>query len=454
MNRRRPLVRPVTPALARLREIVRENVPAHLGTYLRHLAQASIVVGGVATAGCSSSHFPPGEELLAPQCVSGQWHALDDIQPATPHDSIARFANAGFAPPSGPLEVLGTECDTASDPTTCASTIQELSQNTYGNFLMTSDGDDVRIHATEAELLALLGPIDTASEALIRVWQAGYVITCDDTSRAGVREVVGGFEVIATRTSGGCGSPVVVERYLFMVATDGTMTELAREEIERMEDWGCEGRRPEGLQPVTAAVPVDPVGRWFASMARLEASAVDAFHGVADELRAHGAPDHLVEASRVAADDEVRHHAAMTRLARRYGAEPLPAEVVPHPVRPLYAVALENAIEGCLRETYGALAAHRQAFAATDPEVAAAMTAIAEDESRHAALSWEIAAWIEPRLTDAERAELSIARARAFSELRAEAETEPSPRLVDVAGLPDASTALALLDHLAATIFA
>jgi len=144
----------------------------------------------------------------------------------------------------------------------------------------------------------------------------------------------------------------------------------------------------------------------------------------------------------------------MSRLARRFGAEPLPAEIVPHPVRPLFAMALENAVEGCIRETYGALAAHRQAFAAADREIAVAMAEIAEDESRHAALSWEIAAWIEPLLRADEREELRIAKARAFSELRAEAETEPSAVLVEQAGVPDAETAQALLTHLADTIFA
>ncbi|MCA9607524.1 MAG: ferritin-like domain-containing protein [Myxococcales bacterium] len=419
------------------------------------MARASVVLGGVAAAGCSASHFPPSEELTAPTCVDGQWRALDGITPATSYDSIARYWVSGGGLPTGlPVEIVGTECGTATDAAICEAQVMELAQSSWGNYLITTDGDDVQRHQTEAEVLALLGPIDTADEALLRVWHAGYTIVCDDLARSGVREVVDGFEVIATQTSGGCGSPVVVTRYLFHVATDGTMTELSREEIERMEDWGCEGRRPEGLLPVEEEVPSDPLGRWFASMARLEESAVDAFHGVADELAAHGAPTVLIEASRDAAADEVEHHRAMSRLARRFGAEPLPAEIVAHPVRPLYAIALENAIEGCIRETYGALAAHRQALAAHDPRVAEEMKVIAEDESRHAALSWEIAAWIEPRLSDAERTELTIAKAWAFAELRAEAQTEPDARLVELAGVPDAQTAVALLDHLAATIFA
>jgi len=452
-RRRRPAPERRTPALEQLREIVRGNVPAHLGSYLRNLAKASVLVGGVAAAGCSSS-FPGGDELTAPTCAGSEWAPLAATNLTVEPDYVGAWSNVGFVPMGSPFDERGTRCATASDPEACEAAIQTLSMETFGRYLMTTDADEVAAHQTEEEFLAVLGDIDTPDEALLRVWYAGYAVSCDDLERSGVREVMGGYEVVATQTSGGCGAPVEISRYLFLVETDGTMTELASEVIERREDWGCEGRRPEGLQPVTGEVPTDPVGRWFASMARLEASAVDAFEGVARELEAHGAPARLIDASRIAAQDEVRHHHAMRRLAERYGARPLAADIVEHPVRDLYAIALENAVEGCIRETYGALAAHRQALAAQDPEVAAAMAEIAEDESRHAALSWEIAAWIEPRLSDAERAELALERARAFADLRTEAELSPDPRLVTLAGLPDAETAQTLLTHLADTVFA
>jgi hypothetical protein len=48
-------------------------------------------------------------------------------------------------------------------------------------------------------------------------------------------------------------------------------------------------------------------------------------------------------------------------------------------------------------ETYGASLAHHQALCARDPQVRAVMTAIAEDETRHAALSWQVAHWLELR---------------------------------------------------------
>ena len=56
------------------------------------------------------------------------------------------------------------------------------------------------------------------------------------------------------------------------------------------------------------------------------------------------------------------------------------------PRRPV-EIARENAEEGCVRETFGALLAAHQAAYACDPEVREVMTRIAGDELRHAALA-------------------------------------------------------------------
>jgi hypothetical protein len=73
-------------------------------------------------------------------------------------------------------------------------------------------------------------------------------------------------------------------------------------------------------------------------------------------------------------------------------------------------MATENAVEGCVRETFGALVAHHQAAHASDPVIASAMRTIAEDETRHAALAWAIARWADARLD--ERARVRVARRR------------------------------------------
>ncbi len=64
-------------------------------------------------------------------------------------------------------------------------------------------------------------------------------------------------------------------------------------------------------------------------------------------------------------------------------------------------------------ETYGALQAMWRGAHETDPELAAAMRAIAPDELRHAALGWTIAAWMDTKLDDLARARVRRARSEA-----------------------------------------
>ena len=58
-----------------------------------------------------------------------------------------------------------------------------------------------------------------------------------------------------------------------------------------------------------------------------------------------------------------------------------------------WGVRGENAREGCVRETFGALIAMHQAERAGDPIIRRAMRRIAEEETRHAELAWEVASW-------------------------------------------------------------
>jgi hypothetical protein len=121
--------------------------------------------------------------------------------------------------------------------------------------------------------------------------------------------------------------------------------------------------------------------------------------------------------------------------------------------RSLAAMALENAVEGCVRETFGALLATRQARTARDPEIRRVMTRIAVDETRHAALAWSVARAIEPRLDDRTRRRIASARARAVAKLRRDVAAGTSREVARAAGLPGPERASRMLDDLAAAIW-
>jgi hypothetical protein len=208
----------------------------------------------------------------------------------------------------------------------------------------------------------------------------------------------------------------------------------------------CEGRRPDDLAP--CAPRGDAVGRWLAQIAYLEAASIDAFRTLRAELRAHRAPKRLLHATSRARRDEVRHARTTRALARRYGgASKLPTTDASR-VRSLEAIATENAIEGCVRETYGALVAMHRAKHAVDPVVRAEMRRIARDETRHAALAWAIARWIRPRLDTGARTRVDEAQRRAVDSLRGEVESLPAA-IARATGTPDRDRALALLDAVA-----
>src|SRR6185503_14935870 len=128
--------------------------------------------------------------------------------------------------------------------------------------------------------------------------------------------------------------------------------------------------------------------------------------------------------------------------------------ISPLPLRDLEAIAIENATEGCVRETYGALLGFWQARAARHPAVREVYARIAEDELSHAALAWRVAEWIEERLTPQARERVQAARAKAVDALARELEADVAPALSVVAGIPEPQTAVALVAHLRESLWA
>jgi hypothetical protein len=211
------------------------------------------------------------------------------------------------------------------------------------------------------------------------------------------------------------------------------------------------GRRPPGLEDVAMG---SGVGDYFGSMARLEAASVDAFRILRRELSEHRLPRKLDRAMRRAARDEVRHARVARALGKRFGGRYEPPAIRAHARRSLREIAIDNAVEGCVRETYGALVAHLQMTRAGDADVRACMAAIADEETEHAALSWDIAEWIEAQLDEAQRAQLAGERRDAFATLARDLAMPVDPRVAHVSGVPAARDAVQMLEGLAPMMLA
>lgn len=186
-------------------------------------------------------------------------------------------------------------------------------------------------------------------------------------------------------------------------------------------EYYCEGRRP--LGHVEAACEAQDLGAALAAAAHLEAASVIAFRQLVRQLRAWGAPEGLIARCEHAAQDEVRHARDIGALARREGARLPPLRIAPAPEDRL-SVALHNASEGCVGESWASLLAFWKAEHALDPALRAAYARVAEDEARHAQLSWDLHAWLMSTLTPAERAEVQGRLARAAARLPHVAEVQ------------------------------
>jgi len=179
--------------------------------------------------------------------------------------------------------------------------------------------------------------------------------------------------------------------------------------------YACLGRLTEGFTTPSCA---STMGDRFAAMAFLEAVSVHAFARLEQELRAHGAGAELLRDARRARRDEQRHTAMMARLARRNGCEArLPDAPTPAPVRSLFEIALENAVEGCVRETYGAVVGLIEGETCSDASLRKVMRAVAIDECRHAELAWAVHAWAMPQLSVSEAQRVERAMRAAMEEI-------------------------------------
>ncbi|MBL8938841.1 MAG: ferritin-like domain-containing protein [Archangium sp.] len=356
------------------------------------------------------------------------------------------------------VSTVGEVCKTAVNKATCETAFTALAPTTgfasacrqlcVDYHLATTRGDEVKALTTFEELKGLFGTIDTTQEAALLAFARGYSIVCGQVDQGGVKKTGTSFEVIGAKGFT-CGPGTALTRFYLNVSADGDVTEKSKEVIQYGDPNCAIGRRPPGLETDGAVSCDEAVGRFFAEAAHLEAASVPAFERMFEELRGLGAPAALCEGALHAALEEIDHTRRTALLARRFGAEPHGPSVDARPLRTRFELALDNAVEGCVRESFGALVAHHQAAHANDGEVRAAMVAIAEDETSHAELSWATHEWLWSGLDEAERAAVRAAQREAVTVLRQQLAAPVSPSVNAVAGLPLPHQALALFDAVA-----
>jgi len=399
------------------------------------------------------------DQFTANACAGA--NELDGVTPAQAVDFMELRQTFSFIDPpmTDVIASQGVACSKATG-TACSDSLNTLMVS--GGWTMSSNGstlpatrqlvftrgDEVGSVTTIDDLKTFLAPIENPRDAifLVRNGLSDHNINCDERNVATLSD---GFDVLTTSGTT-CGEGTHLDEHVVHVSSTGEITVKETVVIEE-GDPGCAiGRRPEGLLASGASRQTRTVGTFFAQAAHLEAASVFAFERLEQELRTHRAPRSFVRDARRARNDEVRHARMTRRIAKKNGALPAKAQVESVPDRSFFEFVKENAIEGCIRETFGALVATHQARQATDQQIQRAMTVIAADETRHASLAWRVANWAETKLTADEKEELRALQ-RAEVERMAQSLTQEETALPE-AGFPGRNESLRLLNGFAQAI--
>lgn len=342
----------------------------------------------------------------------------------------------------------------------------------YVELVWVNDGRVVA--GSTSQLRRALAPIDTAEKAILLLewghrrsleWQPPGGKACVGCTGRFVRRARSGdaFEVVGMETlhrPGPCphsnfeAYPALV---VYEVSPDGRVRRTAQD----VSPWPqpkvstrtapCVGRDTEGSG--RTFVDARSLGDHLAQLAHDEAVSVASFDRLARELASAGAPRVLVGRAQRAARDERRHARTMARLAEEHGGSVRFGAARPLPARPIAVWAVENAIEGCAGETYGALVAAYQARHVGDERTRRALARIARDEAEHARLAWDVHAWALSTGGAALSSELSRAMVRAYDDL--EAHVRARPEHEPFAGwTPPRGVALAMVEGLRASLAA
>ena len=188
----------------------------------------------------------------------------------------------------------------------------------------------------------------------------------------------------------------------------------------------CEGRRPLGFQAQDS--------EYFAQSCYLEACSVIAFEQLVTQLQAWNAPQYFIERAKQALKDEVRHAAQMSMLAKRFDEEVPEIELEQEFAEDLFSVALHNATEGCVFETWAVLEAVLKSKYAQTKELRNIYAQIAKDEMEHAQFSWDLHFWLLERLSPAEKKQVQQAQREAIAKLERDA-LERFERLPAILGM-------------------
>lgn len=156
------------------------------------------------------------------------------------------------------------------------------------------------------------------------------------------------------------------------------------------------------FEPVSTPLTADEkeiLSQAWARAGLAEHASVASFSKHAIELMAVGSPASMLESVHNAALDEIEHAKLCFGLAEKYSSKtqspgPIPVADAVQFNSDVTSVVRGVVEEGCIAETLSAVIAAVKLTNTNDVDVKSVLKQITEDESRHAKLAWETAAWM------------------------------------------------------------
>jgi hypothetical protein len=148
------------------------------------------------------------------------------------------------------LAETGTACAGASDVAACRAALAALEQARAPAsspcdhfrceeraYALTTRGGDAKLWLTQGEIYALLGPIDTPSDAwlMMQAERDASPYLCGDIESSAAREVDGGYELRERRYTSNC-RPLEMIELIHRVGHDGSVRLLERNVLRHEPD--------------------------------------------------------------------------------------------------------------------------------------------------------------------------------------------------------------------------
>jgi len=173
---------------------------------------------------------------------------------------------------------------------------------------------------------------------------------------------------------------------------DGVATNA---EVRKGQGWSTDYQS--AFVAHSARIRARAASAWL-DTAQAEHASIASFSRFNLQLMQLGAPSDLILRSTLAIADEIRHARDAFGVASALAGVELTAGVMPmvdalSGVEDVRAALLDAIREGCVNETVSAAFVREAARVTTEPELAAMLDGVAEEEARHAELSWAFARW-------------------------------------------------------------